>query len=177
VNEWRQQLKKNLSGNSTAPGATSGTNPASLFPSIRELPALGVGYADLYRNTKIQEAVFQTLTQEYELAKVQEAKETPSVKILDPPDVPEKKSFPPRQLIVTLGTMLSIVAGVSWVFAKRAWDRAGEEDPQKAFAQEVIHAVRARLPWAGTNGSQPSTTSGKICKRYPQDQEHLDEDR
>jgi uncharacterized protein involved in exopolysaccharide biosynthesis len=177
VNELRQQLKKNLSGNSTAPGATSGTNRASLFPSIRELPALGVGYADLYRNTKIQEAVFQTLTQEYELAKVQEAKETPSVKILDPPDVPEKKSFPPRQWIVTLGTMLSIVVGVSWVFAKRAWDRAGEEDPQKAFAQEVIHAVRARLPWAGTNGSQPSTTSGKICKRYPQDQEHLDEER
>ena len=55
-------------------------------PSIRELPALGVGYADLYRNTKVQEAIFQTLTQEYELAKVwRKAKETPSVKVLDPP--------------------------------------------------------------------------------------------
>jgi capsule polysaccharide export protein KpsE/RkpR len=100
VAELRQQLEKNLGGNTGGPGAANGQNRHSLYPSIRELPALGVGYADLYRNTKIQEAVFQTLTQEYELAKVQEAKETPSVKILDPPDVPEKRSFPDRKSVV-----------------------------------------------------------------------------
>jgi uncharacterized protein involved in exopolysaccharide biosynthesis len=156
VEELRQQLGKNVSGNSNGLATANGLDRQSLFPSIQELPALGVGYADLYRNTKIQEAVFQTLTQEYELAKVQEAKETPSVKVLDPPDVPEKKSFPPRLLIVTLGAILAIASSVSWVFDERAWDRAGQEDPQKVFAQEVLHTVRARLPWAATNGSGPS---------------------
>src|SRR5208283_1607650 len=66
----------------------------SLYPSIRKLPMLGVPYADLYRQTKVEEAVFETLTQEYELAKVQEAKEIPTVKVLDSPNLPEKKSFP-----------------------------------------------------------------------------------
>jgi len=175
VQELRQQLEKNLNGNSGGPGAANGENRQSLFPSIRELPALGVGYADLYRNTKIQEAVFQTLTQEYELAKVQEAKETPSVKVLDPPDVPEKKSFPPRFFIITLGAILAIVASVSWVFARQAWDQTAQGDPQKVFAQEVIHTVRARLPWVATNGTDPSSSSGKVWSRYTHSKEHSNE--
>src|SRR6185312_14547545 len=55
----------------------------SLYPSIRKLPLLGVTYADLYRQTKIQETVYELLTQQYELAKMQEAKEIPTVKVLD----------------------------------------------------------------------------------------------
>jgi uncharacterized protein involved in exopolysaccharide biosynthesis len=177
VAELRQQLQKSMSGNSPAPAAPNAENRQPVFPSIRELPALGVGYADLYRNTKIQEAVFQTLTQEYELAKVQEAKETPSVKILDPPDVPEKKSYPPRLFIIALGATFSMAASVSWVFGKRAWAQTAAEDPQKMFAQEVIQAVRARLPWAATNGSGPGSAGGKVWSRHRQGQEDLSEDR
>ena len=40
------------------------TKDDSLYPSIRKLPLLGVTYADLYRRSKVQEAVFETLTQE-----------------------------------------------------------------------------------------------------------------
>jgi uncharacterized protein involved in exopolysaccharide biosynthesis len=171
--ELRQQLDKNLSGGSGPAGAQS---RQSLYPSIRELPALGIGYADLYRNSKIQEAVFQTLTQEYELAKVQEAKETPSVKILDPPDVPERKSFPPRGLIIALGTMASIIAGVSWVFGKQAWERTEREDPQKAFAEEVLHTVRARLAWADSNGSGANISNGKVRSWFHRSKEHSKSD-
>ncbi len=176
VEELRQQLDKNLSGNSVTPGAANGTDRQSLYPSLRELPALGVGYADLYRNTKVQEAVFQSLTQEYELAKVQEIKETPSVKILDPPDVPEKSSFPPRLFIITLGSMLAIVGSVSWVFGKQAWDQTGEDNPQKAFAQEVIDTVRARFAWVATNGSGPGTGSSKVWSRFHRRKEHTNQD-
>lgn len=171
--ELRQQLDKNLGGSS---GEASAQNRQSLYPSIRELPALGIGYADLYRNSKIQEAVFQTLTQEYELAKVQEAKETPSVKILDPPDVPGRKSFPPRGLIIALGTMLSIIAGVSWVFGKQAWEDTEREDPQKALAQEVLHTVRARWAWAGSNGSGANTSNGKVRSWFHRSKEHSTSD-
>jgi uncharacterized protein involved in exopolysaccharide biosynthesis len=172
VEELRQQLEKNLGGKSGDLDPANGQNRQSLYPSIRELPILGVGYADLFRNTKIQEAVFQTLTQEYELAKVQEAKETPSVKVLDPPDVPEKKSFPPRMLIITLGTMLAIAGSVLWVFGKVAWDQTWQEYPQKVFAQEVICTVRARLPWAGSNGSGASSVNGRLWSRFRRSKGH-----
>src|SRR2546430_11457055 len=73
---------------STDPKAASfGDMP---YPTIRSLPLLGAKYSDFYRRAKIQETVFELLTQQYELAKVQEAKETPSVKVLDPGTVPEK---------------------------------------------------------------------------------------
>ena len=69
---------------------SSGESP--LYPSIRQLPLLGVAYADLYRRIKIQEAVYETLTKQYELAKVQEAKEIPTVKVLDPGELPREES-------------------------------------------------------------------------------------
>src|SRR5207249_4553087 len=82
-----------------------------LYPSIRKLPVLGVTYADLYRRTRVQEAVYESLTKEYELAKVQEVKEIPTVKLLDSPNIPERKSFPPRTLIAFLGMALSVRGG------------------------------------------------------------------
>jgi len=175
VQELRRQLEQRLGSKPGGPATGNGRDRE--FPSIRELPALGVNYADLYRNTKIQEAVFQTLTQEYELAKVEEAKETPSVKVLDPPDVPEQKSFPPRLLIIALGAMLALAASMSWVFGKRAWDQTEQGDPQKAFAQEVIHTVRARLPWGASNGAGPNSVRGTVWGRFRRTKQYLNEDQ
>jgi capsule polysaccharide export protein KpsE/RkpR len=176
VDELRRQIEKSLGSKTGDPGSGNGKNQQSLYPSIRELPALGVGYADLYRNTKIQEAVFQTLTQQYELAKVEEAKETPSVKILDPPDVPEKRSFPPRLLIMALGALLTMAGSVILVFGKQAWDQTEQENPQKVFAQEVIHDVRARLPWAATNGSTSGSMTGRVWGLLRRRKEHSDKE-
>ena len=99
VNELQKKLNE-VGGSGTQDELTS---DKSMYPSIRRLPLLGVTYADLYRQTKIQETVYELLTQQYELAKVQEAKEIPSVKVLDPAIVPTKKSFPPRAMIVIGG--------------------------------------------------------------------------
>src|SRR5713226_3842850 len=73
VSELQHQLEK-LGGKGEDPLAPSGQQVASLYPSIRKLPLLGVAYADLYRRTRVQEAVFESLTKEYEMAKVQEVK-------------------------------------------------------------------------------------------------------
>jgi len=161
VQELHRQLDKILGSKANGATTAAGRDLESSYPSIRELPALGVSYADLYRNSKIQEAVFQTLTQEYELAKVQEAKETPSIKVLDTPNVPEKKSYPPRLQIVMLGTFLAIAASVTWVFGKQSWNQIEDGDPQKVFTQEVFHTIRARIPWVSANGYSPSATSGE----------------
>jgi uncharacterized protein involved in exopolysaccharide biosynthesis len=171
VDELRRQIEKSLGSKSGDPGTGDGQNRQSLYPSLRELPALGVSYADLYRNTKIQEIVFQTLTQQYELAKVQEAKETPSVKVLDSPDVPGKKSFPPRLQIMILGTVLAFMTSVVWIFGKQRWDKVEPGDPQRVLAQEVMHAIWARLPWLTTNGSGSGSMTIKVWSRFRQSKE------
>lgn len=149
VSQLRSSLEK-LAG----AGANEKSTVTQLYPSLRELPLLGVTYADLLRKTKVEEAVFETLTQEYELAKVQEAKEIPSVKVLDEPAIPDYKSFPPRLVIMALGTMFAAMGAIAWILVGLAWRESEPNDPRKAVAIEVWTGVQASLPWNAENGSR-----------------------
>jgi capsule polysaccharide export protein KpsE/RkpR len=160
IDELKHQLEK-IGGKGEDASAPSGQPQAALYPSIRRLPLLGVTYADLYRRTRVQEAVFEALTKEYEMAKVQEVKEIPTVKVLDSPNIPDKKSFPPRPLIMLLGTALAVALATTWVLGKTAWDQTDSIDPRKAFAQEVFSAVKASIPQFAHNGSGDHSGVGK----------------
>jgi capsule polysaccharide export protein KpsE/RkpR len=156
IEELKHQLEK-MGGKGESTTEVSGQSNDSLYPSIRKLPLLGVTYADLYRRAKIQEVVLETLTKEYEMAKVQEAKEIPTVKVLDPANIPDKKSFPPRALIVFFCTTCALVVAACWVFAKTAWIGTNPDDERKAFAQEVFTTVLAKFPSFERNGSGSHT--------------------
>src|SRR5215471_362123 len=133
VSELESQLRKISGVNEGSEDRTSSENVP--YPSLRKLPLLGVTYADLYRKTKVQETVFETLTQQFELAKVQEAKEVPSVRVLDAADVPEKKIFPPRTMLVVTGVLLAIALGIVWVFARDRWRGVDAQDPGKLLVR------------------------------------------
>lgn len=164
IGELRRQLDKLGGGTAVGPRQSQEVSDAA-YPTIRRLPLLGVTYADLFRRMQIQEAVYETLTQQYELAKVQEAKETPSVKVLDAASLPERKSFPPRTLIALLGAFLMAgAAGVS-VVARSSWERTDSKDPGKILAQEVLQTVHARMPWAEPNGSRVQAATHKVWIR------------
>jgi len=182
VGELRKQLQKlsgtqesSPTGNVATTNGLNGTAPAGAdplhtqvadasqggkvgglpFPTIRNLPLLGAKYADHYRRAKIQETVYELLTEQYELAKVQEAKETPSVKVLDPAKIPERKSFPPRLTIMFLGTFLAFAVSVVWVLGSARWKETGQ-DPRKVLLREVAGTLKARIPWAHSNGASPN---------------------
>ncbi len=164
LGELRRQLDK-LGGGIALETGPSQTVTETAYPTIRRLPLLGVTYADLFRRMQIQEAVYETLTQQCELAKVQEAKETPSVKILDAASLPERKSFPPRTMIALLGAFLAAGAAVMMVVARSNWEETDAKDPGKVFAQEVLQTVQARMPWAEPNGSRMQAATHKVWKR------------
>jgi uncharacterized protein involved in exopolysaccharide biosynthesis len=166
VSELKVQLEKVGGKQEIANDAATNLKDDALYPSIRKLPLLGVTYADLYRRTKVQETVFETLTQEYELAKVREAKEIPSVKILDPANVPEKKSFPPRLVITFMGMLFSFIAGGAWLFGKTRWQETDPLNPGKRFAMEVLQAAHSSMPWAEPNGSRFQAATHKLWTRY-----------
>ncbi len=148
IHELQGQLEK-MGGKAESASTLSSGPDSSLYPSIRKLPLLGVTFADLYRRTKVQEVLFETLTKEYEMAKVEEAKEIPSVKVLDAADVPEQKSYPPRTLIVLCGTVLGLAIAVSWIFVHDVWEGTDPGDPRRIFAQEVFSTVAGRISMFG----------------------------
>lgn len=158
VEELDRQLQK-LGGKFDAASGSGGLDDAppndpSMYPSIRKLPLLGVSYADLYRTTKVQEATFETLTEEYELAKVEEVKETPSVKVLDAATAPERKSFPPRLAIMFLCTCVALAATAALVLGHAHWAETAADDPGKVLLGEVFEVMNASMPWAPPNGSR-----------------------
>src|SRR5712692_5997629 len=164
VAELRRQLEKlggtqgngatGTSASTDQPGdpSTAKAGGGLPYPTIKSLPLLEAKYADFYRRAKIQETVYELLTEQYELAKVQEAKETPSVKVLDPGTVPEKKAFPPRLVIMFLGTFLAFALSVVWVLGSSRWEEVDVHDPRKVLAQEVAGALKARMPCTSRNG-------------------------
>ena len=86
--------------------------------------------------------MYELLTQEYEFAKIQEAKEIPTVNVLDPALLPERKSSPPRIIITVLGAMLSLVFGAVFVIGSAAWKQ--NESPEKELANEIWAELKAR---------------------------------
>jgi uncharacterized protein involved in exopolysaccharide biosynthesis len=160
IDELQRQLEK-LGGKGESSTEVSSGAGESLYPSIRKLPLLGVTYADLYRRTRVQEAVFETLTKDYEMAKVQEAKEIPTVKVLDTPNVPDRKSFPPRLLIMFLGTACAFACATIWLLTRTVWDQTDAHDARKVFAREVFADVKAQLPSFAQNGSGDHADPGR----------------
>jgi capsule polysaccharide export protein KpsE/RkpR len=139
VAELQGQLQK--LGGSDASLAAGASDPEKMYPSIRELPLLGVQWADLYRRMKIQETVYELLNQQYELTRIQEAKEIPTIRVIDPANVPEKKSWPPRLMIIMLLTAFSIIVTAGWIVGTSYWQKVDPHDPGKLLANRVWKAA------------------------------------
>jgi capsule polysaccharide export protein KpsE/RkpR len=142
IDELQSQLRK-MSGVGEDVDAAS-LDAGQLFPSVRKLPLLGLTYYDLYRQVAMQESLYETMSKQYEFAKVQEAKEIPPIKVLDAPDLPEKKSFPHRSIVILAGFLLSALAGIAWIVAGKLWELTDDSHPAKTFGTELWRSIRRR---------------------------------
>ena len=164
IDELKRQLQK--MGGSDAAITSDSPAPGELYPPIRKLPLLGVQWADLFRRVKIQETVYELLNQQYELARIQEAKETPTVNVIDSANLPEKKSWPPRLLLIILLTLLSVAGVSSKIIASERLHSLEAHDPRKQLATSVtqmLSEIRKRVTGHeslnGSNGSNGSKAS------------------
>ncbi len=144
VAELERQLNK-VGGKGITPANGSVLSADELYPSIRQLPLLGVRYIDLYRKNKIDEAVYELLTKQYEIARLEEARDVPTVQVLDAAAVPQRKTSPKRTYIVLGGTFFSFVSGMVWVLASAYWNRTDPRLPWKVFAQEVFQTCKTKI--------------------------------
>jgi capsule polysaccharide export protein KpsE/RkpR len=142
INELQSQLRKLSGEGESADGSDLKTD--EMLPSVRKLPLLGVTYYDLYRKVAVEESIYETLTKQYELAKVQEAKEVPPIKVLDEPVPAERKSYPHRLTMVILGTWIGAIAGIAWIIAGKFWKSTDDSHPVKALGIAFVRMIRHR---------------------------------
>jgi uncharacterized protein involved in exopolysaccharide biosynthesis len=79
----------------------------------------GLEYLRRFRDLKYHETVYELLTKELEIARLDEAREGEIVQIVDPAVVPDKKASPHRALIVIGVTILAFFIAVFWVFVRQ----------------------------------------------------------
>jgi len=95
-----------------------GYKKSNLFPVLADVPELGVELVRLKREVEIQNTLFIFLTQQYEEAKIKEAKDTPTVQILDYPQIPQLKSAPKRVLILIFCIIITFFVNVLFILYK-----------------------------------------------------------
>ena len=100
-----------------------------------------------YRDIKVQEAMLEVLIKQYELARVDEAKEGPLLQQVDPATPPERRSKPKRSLIVLVSALGGLFLGVLAAFIRRSINKAST-DPESS---EQIRKLRSAWSWNKTS--------------------------
>lgn len=107
------------------------TERHEFFIAFAEAPEVGLQLADLMRSVKIKETVFTLLNQQFYQAKIEEAKDTPTIQVLDEAKVPEKKSRPFRMLIAATGFLLGGLFFTLRLFGKQYSQALKQQQPDE----------------------------------------------
>jgi tyrosine-protein kinase Etk/Wzc len=104
--------------------------------------ALGLEYKRRFRDLKYNEALFEALAKQYEIAKIDEAKDATLIQVLDKALVPEQRSWPRRGLITALAFFISLLLSTASIVAL-IWLRQVRSDARRADKlNQLIRSLR-----------------------------------
>jgi tyrosine-protein kinase Etk/Wzc len=131
VQQLRQQIaimqaklgQLETSQDAKASSASDGSGSQQFFPGAMRVPELRFELEQLIREQKIKETLFFLMTQRYEVAKVDEARDTSTFQILDNPTLPTLRARPQRRKVVMLAVLISLAAAAAWILVPVWWRR------------------------------------------------------
>jgi uncharacterized protein involved in exopolysaccharide biosynthesis len=102
-------------------GSAEDTTGGGFIVPKGKVPEAGLEYLRKLRDVKYYETIFEILARQFEVAKLDEAKEGSIVQVVDSAVPPDRKSSPHRGLIVIISTLLGLVFGVTIALFQAAW--------------------------------------------------------
>ncbi|MBD3383441.1 hypothetical protein GF407_00820 [candidate division KSB1 bacterium] len=138
LNELLQQYKQLQSGKDL-------DDSNEVIPSLNQVPGLGTELAELMREVKIQETVWQLLNQQYYQTKIQEARDTPTVQVLDAATAPVIPSSPRKKAIVIVFTLLSFILSILWAFVLHYRQSLEQRPEEKQRWNKIITALHSDI--------------------------------
>lgn len=141
IDEQIGQLWSGNAGQSSMPFVVDKASGAPV--PLGEVPELAKAWERVYREMKIQEMLFELVAQQYELARINEARDALKINVLDYAEAPEKKIWPPRVLLTLFAGIVAFVLGVAFCFLEEFKSRA-VADGQTAASW---HKLARLLAW------------------------------
>lgn len=121
-----------------------GANGSSLAQvGLAKVPSAGLEYVRKLRAVKYRSTLLELLTKQYEIARIDEAKDASIIQVLDPATTPERKSWPHRAVIVLLATLLALLISLVWAYVTESWLLA-KEDPQHLARLQILRMYLKR---------------------------------
>lgn len=128
-------LKKQLAKSET--GVNAGNGDISV--ATNQVPAVGLEYIRQIRDVKYHETVFDLLAKQFELAKIDESKNSSTIQILDAAVVPEKKSGPARMFFVLGAFLVTLFLTMCWaLLIEGAARRPGESEKWSSLRRHLL---------------------------------------
>ncbi len=110
--------------------------------STSKAPEAGLEYLRKVRDLKYAETVYELLAKQFEIAKIDEAKEGSMIQVLDKAVVPDRKSKPKRSLMVLLSAITTGFLSILWAFITEALQNAKKDTETKTQLETLKNTLR-----------------------------------
>jgi len=142
LNSELNGLRTELARMESAQGGSPGS---AVDMPVGKLPEAAIDYVRARRELKLQETLLESMVRQYEIAKLDEAKEGPTLQQVDIAQPPDHKAKPSRALIVIVSTLVALLAMSAWTVARRYVTLRRARDPIASAAwRGLVRAWRIR---------------------------------
>jgi uncharacterized protein involved in exopolysaccharide biosynthesis len=114
-------------------------------PATGGKPTSEGNYITKYREYKYQETLFEIFAKQFELAKVDEAREGAVIQVVDAAQAPERRAKPKKAMIVVIATLASEIALLLFVFVRQALANAGKDSESAQKLTQLKNSLRQAL--------------------------------
>jgi uncharacterized protein involved in exopolysaccharide biosynthesis len=109
-----------------------------------QVPQAGLEYVRKLRDVKYYETIFEILARQFEIAKLDEAKEGSTVQVVDSANPPDRRSFPNRVLIVVIATFLGFSIGILIALLQAGYQHLQSSQGSAEKIQRLRNLLRLR---------------------------------
>lgn len=122
-------------------GGSEGLSEESLIVPKGRVPEAGLEYVRKLRDVKYYETIFEILARQFEMAKLDEAKQGALIQVVDSAVPPDKRSFPKPGLIVAVSTVVGLLVGILTGLLQLAFQRMRNNENTRRKLEEFRRAL------------------------------------
>ena len=153
VVQAQQELQSLKSQLAKLGGEDAGSDESLLVPKGR-VPEASIEFVRRLRDVRYNETVFEILARQFEIAKLDEAKEGSVIQVVDPAVVPDKPSFPRKTMIVLGATEVGFIIGLFVALIQAGFSRLEANPETSAKISLLRHALSSRRQQASGASSR-----------------------